>query len=400
MIQTVAKTRTRTGWPVRRILGRLGLASGRYYAWLKRRELDLLDDAPSMPHHIDELLPEEILSIRRYALAHPQDGYRRLAWMMVDEDVAYVSASSVYKALKEADLLWRWKRPDGMRYKRVPPPERPHERWHTDLMYLWVNGRWYFLVSVLDGYSRFIVHWELLLSMRADETTAVVERAKAKHPGQSPEVVTDNGSQFTSREFRQLVKALAMKHIRIRTQHPESNGLIERYHRSLREGLSDKELADSYEAQDAITGWVAYYNEERLHASLHYLPPAEYLLGDPEQRIAERRRKLADGRAFRRSENRRRSEALAGSPEVPVWDAWAGPREVGSTAGAQIAHRPEKAKAGLLERRVQPLPSVSSGVAGRLPAGGQDTAILAPDARRFERPNTSQEKLPGCSKGS
>jgi putative transposase len=178
--------------------------------------------------------------VKACALAHPKDGYRRPAWRMVDADVAYLSPSSVYRVLDEADLLYRWKRSQS---EGTAPakPTRPHERWHTDLMYLRIQDTWYFLVTVLDAYSRYVVHWELLTTMQASDVRLVIQQA-LERTGAMPDIVTDNESQFTAREFKDLVRRFAFAHIRIRRYHPESNGLVERFHRATREALGDDEL--------------------------------------------------------------------------------------------------------------------------------------------------------------
>jgi transposase InsO family protein len=220
---------------------------------------------------------------------------------MIDAGVAFLSASSVYRILDTADLLCRWKRSESVG-QRPAAPTRPHERWHTDLMYLRIADHWYFLVTVIDAYSRYVVHWELLTSMTAADVRLVVQEA-VERTGASPQVVTDNGSQFTAAEFKDLVRRFALRHIRIRTYHPESNGVVERFHRSTREALRPSTLTNLGQARALIGGWVRRYNEERLHASLGYLPPAEYYRGHPAARQAERQHKLAVARRARRHAN-------------------------------------------------------------------------------------------------
>ncbi len=172
----MAVTRRRTGWTLRRVLRRLGLPKARYHDWKKRAARDRLEDARAVGLCYRRVLPEEKEAVIAYALSHPKDGYRRLCWQMVDEDVAYMSPSSVYRILDDADLLYRWKR--STRSGEPPPrPEEPNERWHVDLMYLRVADAWYFLVTVLDAYSRYVVHWELLTSMRAADVRLVVQQA-------------------------------------------------------------------------------------------------------------------------------------------------------------------------------------------------------------------------------
>lgn len=311
MLRLVEVTRRRTGWTIRRILKRLGLPKARYYAWRRRAKRDRLEDAHPVGVCYHRILPEEKEAAIAYALSHPRDGYRRLAWRMVDEDVAYLSPSSVYRILDDADLLYRWKR--SRRAGEPPPrPTRPNERWHTDLMYLRVEDSWYFLVTVLDAYSRYVVHWELLSSMTANDVRLVIQQAVEK-TGAEPEIVTDNGSQFTSKDFKEMVRLFELEHIRIRTYHPESNGLLERFHRSTREALSQEELHNLSRARILIGLWVEHYNHKRLHAALQYLPPAEYYEedGDPEARLAERKEKLARARARRERTNRERLQAAA-----------------------------------------------------------------------------------------
>lgn len=309
LLALVRVTQARTGWTVRRILKAVGLSKARYRDWVKRAARDALADRPPIAVWRDGILAEEKDAVRRYALAHPKDGYRRLTWQMIDADIAYLSPSSVYRILEEADLLSRWKRSTS---KGTAPskPTRSHERWHTDLMYLRIQDSWYFLVTVLDAYSRYVVHWELLSTMAASDVQLVIQHA-LETTGATPDVVTDNGSQFTAKEFKELVRRFAFKHIRIRWYHPESNGTVERFHRSTREALGDEALRNLGQAREVIAGWVRHYNEERLHAALGYLPPAEYYRGNPEARQAERHAKLEKARKERQRINQERLQPAA-----------------------------------------------------------------------------------------
>ena len=292
----------RTGWPLERILKCLGLSPGRYHAWRQRAESGCLADRASIGTAYSRILPEEKEAVLTYALEHPEDGYRRLAWQMVDEDVAFLSPSSVYRVLSDADLLYRWKR--STRSGQAPPkPVKSNERWHTDIMYLRIADSWYFLVTVLDAYSRYVVHWELLTSMRAADVRLVIQQA-LERTGARPQIVSDNGSQFTAAEFKQLVRLFELDHIRIRTYHPESNGVLERFHRSTREELGDELLGTLGRARELIGRWVRHYNEQRLHAGIEYLPPVEYYRGDPQARLTERREKLERARKRRERINR------------------------------------------------------------------------------------------------
>jgi transposase InsO family protein len=304
LLATVRQTQERTGWTMRRILHHLGLSKARYRDWTKRAAAErLVDQRPVAPRH-DGILPEERAAVITYALAHPKDGYRRLTWQMIDADVAYLSESSVDRILNDAELLARWKR---HRSSGTAPakPARPHDRWHTDLMYLRIGDSWYFLVTVLDAYSRYVVHWELLTTMMASDVRLVIQQA-LEQTGATPRLVTDNGSQFTAAEFKDLVRRFAFEHIRIRTYHPESNGLVERFHRSTRDALGDQTLGNLVRARGIIGQWIRHYNDERLHAGLGYLTPAEYYRGNPGARIVERQSKLAKAQRERQRINAER----------------------------------------------------------------------------------------------
>jgi transposase InsO family protein len=305
LLATVERYRKQSGQPLNWILSELGLTRSVYYDWLERSREGTLTDRVVIPRSPRAALPEEIEAVINYANAQPREGYRRLAWMMIDDDIAYLTPSTVYRILDRYNLLYRWKRPEPGSGKKVPEATYPNEVWHVDLMYLWVRGRWYFLVSVLDSYSRFIVHWELALSMRAQEIAEIIATALEKVPGKKPRIVRDNGSQFAAKEWREVIRHFEIEEIPIRVRHPESNGRIERYHRSVREeAFGDRELEDFYQARDLLRQWVRYYNEERLHSALNYLRPVDYYRGNPGALLAERKRKLTAAVARRKEVNR------------------------------------------------------------------------------------------------
>ena len=301
---TLTVTRSRKG--INWVLSNIGLLPSTYYRWrMKETKGDLSDRYEKIPN-LEAALPSEIDAVIRYALENPKDGYRRLTYMMIDENIAFLSPSSVYRILSDRDLLYRFKRSRKSSGQYNYKPNKPHDQWHTDIMYLWVNKRWYFFVGVLDSYSRYIVHWELLETMSASDVRAVTESALKKYPGVKPRIVTDNGVQFKSKEFRQLLKEFSLMDIKIRIHHPESNGRIERFHRSLREeALSDQQLKDKYQAIDIIKTWVDYYNHQRLHSALNYLSPVDYLNGNKDEKVSERRTKLKNALKKRRQENLR-----------------------------------------------------------------------------------------------
>ena len=289
----------------------MGISTSNYYRWCSELANGSLTDDRGRSPSLDRTLEEEEQKVIDYALNHPQDGYRRLAWMMVDEDVVYLCPSTVYRILDKHDLLYRWKRSTSVGV-RPEKAQKPDARWHTDILYLYVMNRWYFLVTVLDAFSRFIVHWKLVFSLLADDVLDVIKEALEKTPAAKPQVVSDNGPQFRGIEFRKLVKTFTLETIKIRRHHPESNGLIERYHRSFREeGIAEKTASDYYHACALIEKWVDQYNNHRLHSAINYLRPIDYYRGDPEKLIKERMEKLEKARKRRRTLNKKRFKNAA-----------------------------------------------------------------------------------------
>jgi transposase InsO family protein len=301
----ITLTSQRSGQKINWILSHLGLSTNTYYRWRNMEAAGNLEDQYRPVPNLDAILAREIEATIKFALENPKEGYRRLSYMMIDEDIACLTPSSVYRILSDRDLLCRYKKYEKSTGRYDFKPTRPHQQWHIDIMYLWVSHRWYFFVGVLDAYSRYIVHWDLLETASSSEIRAVTESALKKYPGEKPRIVTDNGIQFKSKDFRQLIKDFSLIDIKIRIRHPESNGKIERFHRSLREeGLTEKQLENKYKALEIIDNWVTYYNHQRLHAALKYLRPVDYLNGQESEKLAARREKLNAAAKIRREENR------------------------------------------------------------------------------------------------
>jgi transposase InsO family protein len=247
-------------------------------------------------HHPPRPTPKEVEAVCAFARAHPIMGYKRLCWQMLDEDVACLRAYQVYRILQDHDLLARRGPRPLPELGRPSEPDHADQVWHTDLMYLFIRPRWYYLVDIVDGYSRFLVHWSLNRTMTADTVTLTVQEALERLPKRvagEPDVVHDHGSQFLSAEWRSLVQVCRITDIRTRLAHPQSNGRIERLHRTHREeGLAEAELCDYQQALETLQTWEQYYNYRRPHSALHYLRPIDYYRGDPQARQQERQEKL------------------------------------------------------------------------------------------------------------
>jgi transposase InsO family protein len=232
---------------------------------------------------------------------NPLEGYRRLAFMMLDADVVAVSPSSVWRVLSQAGVLRRW---NGKRSKKgtgfEQPPE-PHQHWHIDVSYINIGGTFYYLCSVLDGYSRFLVHWDLREQMKEADIEIILEGAKEKYPQARPRIISDNGPQFIARDFKEFIRISGMTHVRTAPFYPQSNGKVERWHKSLKaECIRPGTPLTPEDARRLIQRYVDHYNTVRLHSGIGFVTPADMLAGRQEEIHAARDRKLEQARQQRR----------------------------------------------------------------------------------------------------
>jgi transposase InsO family protein len=284
----------------------LGLASSKYHDW-KGRYGKANEHNGKIPR--DWWLEDwEQQAIIDFHDRNPLEGYRRLTFMMLDADVVAVSPSSTYRVLKSAGRLDRKSVKASKKGTGFIQPESPHKHWHIDISYLNLGGTFYFLISVLDGFSRFIVHWEIREKMEEKDVEMVLQRALEKTPGARPRIISDNGPQFIAKDFKVFMRIFGLSHVRTSPYYPQSNGKLERWHGSLKQECIRPSCPQTIEeAEKRVRDYVQHYNEVRLHSAIDYVTPADKLYGKAKAIVEERDRKLEaarEKRRLKRSEHR------------------------------------------------------------------------------------------------
>jgi putative transposase len=292
----------------------LGIGTSKWYAWRDRYGRANEHNAWIPRDHWLE--PQEKQAILDFQELHPLDGYRRLTFMMLDADVVACSPASVYRVLKEAGRLDRHNTKSSTKGSGFVQPLKPHEHWHVDVSYLNIGGTFYYLCSVLDGCSRFIVHWEIRETMKEEEIECIIQRARERFPKVTPRIISDNGPQFVANDFKAFIRICGMTHVRTSPYYPQSNGKIERFHRTIKGDCLRPETPLSLEdARRIVARYVEQYNTVRLHSAIGYITPLAKLEGREATIFAERDRKLETARE-RRKEKRHaaRLAPLDGQP--------------------------------------------------------------------------------------
>ena len=281
-------------------MGWLGIAASKFSRWSQRLGTPNQHNAP-IPR--DFWLEDwEKSAIVAFHDRYPLEGYRRLAYMMLDADVVAVSPSSVYRVLKAAGKLAGRRGEPSKKGQGFEQPSRPHEHWHIDVSHINICGTFFFLCSILDGYSRFIIHWEIRETMTEAEVETILQRAREQSPGERPRIISDNGPQFIARDFKELIRICGMTHVWTSPFYPQSNGKMERWFKTLKgECIRIKTPLSLEDARRLVAEFVNHYNTVRLHSAIAYITPADKLAGRAEAIWAARKQKLATANARRRA---------------------------------------------------------------------------------------------------
>ena len=295
----------------------LKLNRSRYYRWKSRYEehgfAGLKDKKPTPNGPVHSLLDEEKEAIIEHALDNPDTRHRKLAYELQNEDIVHVSPSSVYRVLKAEGLINERNEPkqDTSADGKIEV-EKPNKMWHLDITYIPIKDIHAYQITVLDGCSRLAVHSELSRTMQADDIERVMSRALFKEDlfeadeDDRPVLVTDNGSQILSHSFQDFLKEWNIKHIRTAVRHPESNGKIEVFHKTIKyENIYvQKRYENFYEAQEDLDEFIEKYNNDRLHQGIDYVTPQEKHSGKAEKIVKEREKKHKQAIARRKRLNR------------------------------------------------------------------------------------------------
>jgi putative transposase len=290
-----------------RLIQWLKIGVSRFYDW-RNRYGKVNEHNAWIPrdHWLEEWEKKAIVDFHHQ---NPLEGYRRLTFMMLDRDVVAASPASVWRVLSQAGLLQRWNRKPSLKGTGFQQPLKPHEHWHVDVSYLNISGTFYYLCSVLDGASRYIVHWEIRETMKEQEVEVILQRAVEKFPEAKPRIISDNGPQFMAKDFKEFIRICGMTHVRTSPFYPQSNGKIERWHKSIKTECIRPGVPLSLEdAQCIVDHWVQHYNTIRLHSAIGYLTPLDQLEGRAEQIFADRDRKLEAAR-LQRQQRRQQSDS-------------------------------------------------------------------------------------------
>jgi transposase InsO family protein len=308
----------KTGIAVRSFLLWLGIATSKWHSW-KHRYGKANEHNAWIPrdHWLEAFEKQAILDFHdRY----PLEGYRRLTFMMLDQDVAACSPASVYRVLKAAGRLQQHNSKPSSKGTGFVQPLRPHEHWHVDVSYLNLSGTFYYLCGILDGCSRYLVHWEIRQAMTEVDIEQIIQRAREQFPDAKPRIISDNGPQFIARDFKEFIRVCGMTHVKTSPYYPQSNGKIERFHRTIKGDCIRTETPLTLEdARRVVARYVEHYNTVRLHSAIGYVTPRDKLDGREQAIFAERDRKLEAAREGRKQKRHaQRQAALAGQPAVPT----------------------------------------------------------------------------------
>jgi len=282
----------------------LAVSRSKFYAWIKR--YGKANEHNGLIPRDFWLEPWEREAIVNFGVNNPLEGYRRLTFMMLDQDIVAVSPSSAWRVLGQAGLLQKWTLKKSLKGTGFVQPLMPHEHWHVDISHLNICGTFHYLCSILDGCSRFIVHWEIRGQMTEMDVEIILQRAKERFPEARPRIISDNGPQFIAKDFKEFIRISGMTHVRTSPYYPQSNGKLERFHATIKgECIRPGVPLSLDDARRMVEGFINHYNNLRLHSAIGYIAPVDKLNGRDQEIFKERDQKLEKARALRKKKRLR-----------------------------------------------------------------------------------------------
>jgi len=300
---------------IRKTLKELEVPRSTFYDWYRRYQEDGYDglaDQKTGPRQFWNQIPKTVQDqIVGLALKHPEKSSRELAWKFTDEQEYYISESSVYRILKSFDLV---QSPAFLmvtaKDKFENPTTRVNELWQTDFTYFKIiDWGWYYLSTILDDYSRYILAWKLSPTMATNDVEDTLNLALEKagltevRVRHRPRLLSDNGPAYVSKELIQFLKRKDIEHIRGAPYHPMTQGKIERWHRSMKNVVKLQNYYSPSELVQSIGEFVEYYNNERYHESIDNLTPADVYSGKSKEVLTKREQIKQNTLASRRRLN-------------------------------------------------------------------------------------------------
>jgi transposase InsO family protein len=282
---------------VKRTLDELGISRSTFYEWYRRYLVEGFDGLkPKIPARSifwNKIPEKEKQKVVETALDMTELSPRELAFHITDKQGWFISESSVYRILKERGLITSpaWivmAAADEFKDKTV----RVHQQWQTDFTYFKIIGwGWYYLATIMDDYSRYIIDWELCTNMESTDAMKIVEKAlqtSGLKENNRPRLLSDNGSCYVSNEFQKFISDKHMGHVRGAPYHPQTQGKIERYHRTMKNVVKLENYFFPDELGASIEAFVNYYNNQRYHESLKNVTPADVYFGRAKELIHQR----------------------------------------------------------------------------------------------------------------
>ena len=301
--------------PLKRTVKELNVSKSTFYSWYNKfleGGPDALEDKKcrSTWNKIPESYRTKVIEV---ALDRSGDSPREVATFMTDNSGHFISESSVYRILKAVNLITS---PNHILVKAAnefkDKTTRIHQMWQTDFTYFKVEGwGWFYLSSIMDDYSRFIIHHELCTTMKTPDVERNVEAALIKTglpEGRRPKILSDNGSCYISEDIKAFMKEKGITQVHGAPNHPQTQGKIERYHRSMKNVVKLHHYYSLSDLKKAIDEYIEYYNNERYHESLNNCTPASVYNGT-NKIILEQRQLLKQKSMKQRRRNHLRSKS-------------------------------------------------------------------------------------------